>query len=75
MVVGSSLVTKSCPTLVTPWTIVHQAPLSMGFPGRNTGVGCYFLLQGTFPGIEPQSPVLQADSYRLSYKGSLINCY
>ena len=45
MVVGSSLVTKSCPTLVTPWTIVHQAPLSMGFPGKNTGVGCYFLLQ------------------------------
>ena len=75
MVVGSSLVTKSCPTLVTPWTIVHQAPLSMGFPGKNTGVGCYFLFQGTFPGIEPQSPALQADSYRLSYKGSLINCY
>ena len=38
MVVGSSLVTKSCPTLVTPWTIVHQAPLSMGFPGKNTRV-------------------------------------
>ena len=26
------LVTKSCPTLVTPWTIAHLAPLSMGFP-------------------------------------------
>ena len=25
------LVTKSCPTLVTPWTIAHQAPLPMGF--------------------------------------------
>ena len=26
------------------------------FPGRNTGVGCYFLLQGTLPnpGIEPR---------------------
>ena len=23
---------KSCPTLVTPWTIAWQAPLSMGFP-------------------------------------------
>ena len=24
------LVTKSCPTLVTPWTVACQAPLSMG---------------------------------------------
>ena len=70
----------------TPWTITHQAPLSMGFsrqeywlllccvsrsvvsdslqpqglepsrllcpwdsPGKNTGMGCYFLLQRIFP--------------------------
>ena len=26
-----SLVAKSCPTLVTPWTVALQAPLSMGF--------------------------------------------
>ena len=25
------LVAKSCPTLVTPWTVAHQGPLSMGF--------------------------------------------
>ena len=25
------LVAKSCPTLTTPWTVAHQAPLSMGF--------------------------------------------
>ena len=25
------LVAQSCPTLVTPWTVAHQAPLSMGF--------------------------------------------
>ena len=25
------LVAKSHPTLATPWTIAHQAPLSMGF--------------------------------------------
>ena len=30
---------------VTPWTVAHQAPLSTGFPGKNTGVGCHFLLQ------------------------------
>ena len=34
---------------VTPeWTVACQAPLSMDFPGRNTGVGCHFLLQGVF---------------------------
>ena len=26
-----SEVAQSCPTLCTPWTIAHQAPLSMGF--------------------------------------------
>ena len=33
----------------TPWTIACQAPLSMDSPGKNTGVGCHFLLQGIFP--------------------------
>ena len=28
---GGGLVTELCPTLVTPWTIALQAPLSMGF--------------------------------------------
>ena len=30
---------------VTPWTAAHQAPLSRDSPGKNTGVGCHFLLQ------------------------------
>ena len=29
----------------TLWTIAHQTPL---VHGKNTGVGCYFLLQGIF---------------------------
>ena len=38
---------------LTPWTVAHQAPLSMGdsvqySPSKNTGVGCNFLLQGIF---------------------------
>ena len=33
----------------TPWTLAHQIPLSMGFPSKNTGVGCHFLLQGSQP--------------------------
>ena len=27
---GGGLVAKSCRTLVTPWTVARQAPLSMG---------------------------------------------
>ena len=30
------------------WTVAHQVPLSMGFPSKNTGVVCHFLLQGIF---------------------------
>ena len=28
---------------VTSWMVALQAPLSMGFPGKNTGVGSHFL--------------------------------
>ena len=30
-------------------TVASQAPLSMGFFSKNTGVGCHILLQGIFP--------------------------
>ena len=42
----------------TPWTVAHQVPLSMEFPGKNTGVGCHFLLQGILLIQEPKSPTL-----------------
>ena len=39
----------SCVQLfVTPWTVACQA-LAWNFPGKNTGAGCHFLLQGIFP--------------------------
>ena len=35
---------------VIPWTIPHQYPTRLlcpwNFPGKNTGAGCHFLLQG-----------------------------
>ena len=43
-----SLVTNSCLTLVTPWTVVRQDPLSIGFPRQSYWSGCHFLLQGIF---------------------------
>ena len=50
-------VTQLCPTpakLLRPWN----------FPGKNTGIGCYFLLQGNLPnpGIKPSCPTLWANS-------------
>ena len=33
---------------VTPWTVGQLVPLSTDSPGKNTGVGCHFLLQGVF---------------------------
>ena len=33
---------------VTPWTVPHQAPLSMGFPRQEYWSGCHFLRQGIF---------------------------
>ena len=46
-------------------------------PGKNTGVGCHFLLQGIFPteGLNPHLlclPHLQADSLPLHHLGSPI---
>ena len=40
---GDGLVTKSCPTLAIPWTVVRLL-CPWDFPGKNTGVGCHFLL-------------------------------
>ena len=31
--------------LLTPWTAAHQAPPSMGFSSKSTGVGCHCLLR------------------------------
>ena len=52
-------------TLVTPWTIARQAPLSLGFSRQGCWSGLPFPPQSLDlpnPGIEPGSPVLQADS-------------
>ena len=39
----------SCVQLfATPWTIVHQPPLSMGFLRQDYWMRCHFLLQGIF---------------------------
>ena len=61
---GGGLVSQSCPTLATPWTVALQAPLSMGSSRQEHWSGLPFPSPGDLPnpGIEPGSPALQADS-------------
>ena len=58
------LVTQLCLLSVTPWTITHQTPLSMGFSRQEYWSGLPFPLPGGIPdpGMKPGSPALQADS-------------
>ena len=54
------LVPKLYPTLATPWTVAHQAPLSMGFSRQEYRNGLPFPSPGNppDPGIKPVSPAL-----------------
>ena len=49
---------------MTPWTVAHQAPLSMGILQARILEWVAFPSPGDLPnpGIEPTSPTLQADS-------------
>ena len=69
------LVAKSCLTLLTWWTVTHQASLSMGFPRQEYWSGLPFPSPGesSQPGIKSTSPVspgLQVNSLLLSHLGS-----
>ena len=48
----------------TPWTVAHQAPLSMGFSRQEYWSRLPFPSPGDLPdpGIEPESPALYADT-------------
>ena len=54
------LVPKLCPTLATSWTVVCQAPLSMGFSRQEYWSRLPFPFPGDLPdpGIELVSPAL-----------------
>ena len=48
---------------MTPWTVAHQVPLSMGFPRQEYWSGLLLPSPGDLPnsGIKPGSPALQVD--------------
>ena len=56
------LVTQSCPTLCSPWTVALHSSLSMGFCRQEYGIDCHSLLHGLLPTQELNQRMPQADS-------------
>ena len=58
----------------TSWTVACQAPLSMGFSRQEYWSGLPFPPPGDLPepGIEPGSPVVQADSLPTESPGKTL---
>ena len=59
------------PFFATPWTVAHQAPLSIGFSRQEYWSGLPFPSPGDLPnpGIKPRSHYRQT-LYHLSHQGS-----
>ena len=58
----------------TPWTVAYQAPPSMGFSRQEYWSGVPLLSPGELPnpGIEPESPSLQAAALPSEPPGSMF---
>ena len=70
------LVTQSCPTL-TPWAVACQAPLFMVILQARILEWIVCPPQGDLPdpGIEPRSPMLQADALPSEPPGKCLGSY
>ena len=56
---------------VTPWTIAHQAPLSIGFPRQEYWSGLFSPPRDLHdPGIEPASPALAGGFFPIEPPGN-----
>ena len=82
ILIGGGLVSKSCPTLTTPWTVAYQAPLSTGFSRQKYWSGLPGPPLGGLPDprielVSSGSPALQVESFFLlfSHWGMWIRCY
>ena len=71
-----SEVTKSCPTLCTPWTVAYQAPQFMEFSRWEYWSGLPFPPPWDLPdpGTEPRSPALQVDTLLSEPPGKASHC-
>ena len=73
--IKGSEVAQLCPTLCDPMDCSPPGSSVHGiFPGRNTGVGCHFLLQEIFPtqGLNPGLPHCRQTLCPLSHQGSPV---
>ena len=72
----AAVLCSAVPDFATPWTIGHEAPLSIGFSRQEYWSGLLFPSSGDLssPGIKPVSPALQADSLLLSHLRSPRLC-
>ena len=73
-----SEIAQLCPTLCDPIDCsLPGSSCPWDFPGKNTGVGCHFLLQEIFPtpGLNLGLLHCRQTRYRLSHQGSLIHIY
>ena len=63
-------------SFVTPWTVAHLAPLSMGFPRQEHWSGLPFSSPGDLsdPGIEPVSPALAGGFFIAEPPGKTLAC-
>ena len=63
-----------CLVTQTPWTVAHQAPLSMGFSRQEYWSGLPFPSAGDLPdpGIEPRSPALAGTPFTTEPPGKPI---
>ena len=61
-------------SLMTLWTVAHQAPLSMGFPRQEYWSELPFLSPGDLPNprIEPSSPALAGRFFTTELPGKPI---
>ena len=59
----------------TPWTVAHQAPLSIGSSRQECWSGLPFLSPGDLPdpGVKPGSPALQEDFSLSEPLGKLLS--
>ena len=63
---SESEIAQSCLS-ATPWTVAYEAPPSMEFSRQEYWSGLPFPSSEDlpYPGIEPRSPALQADSFTI----------
>ena len=68
---------KSCPTLVTPWTVAHQASLAMGFPRQDYCSGFPFPSPGDLPDwrIKPASPATVGKFFTTETSGNYTHLF